>query len=162
MTSEPRTVPSEAAPAPRVPAPVGVALSAVGLAIGAVRAGCTAVRAGVDRFREEVERQVRDDRARSEARRAGAGRRDAPGRPSRAVRTAGSGASVSPSTPAASSGVAPVDLALPDYDHLPASQIVALLGDLDSAELDSIEAYERAHRHRRTVLGKLDQLRAER
>jgi hypothetical protein len=52
-----------------------------------------------------------------------------------------------------------IDLALPDYDHLPASQIVAMLDDLISDERDDIEHYERANRGRRTVLGKLDQLR---
>lgn len=55
--------------------------------------------------------------------------------------------------------VAASDLALPDYDRLPASQIVAMLDDLVPAERDDIERYERANRGRRTVLGKLDQLR---
>ncbi len=52
-------------------------------------------------------------------------------------------------------------LALADYDHLPASDIVALLEGLEPAERSAIEAYERAGRHRRTILGKLDQLRGE-
>lgn len=51
------------------------------------------------------------------------------------------------------------DLALPDYDHLPASQIVAMLDDLDIDELHQVESYERVNRNRRTVLGKLAQLR---
>ncbi len=51
-------------------------------------------------------------------------------------------------------------LALADYDHLSSSQVVAKLTDLDPAELDEIAAYERANRHRRTVLGKLEQLGA--
>ncbi len=51
------------------------------------------------------------------------------------------------------------DLALADYDHLPASDIVAKLDGLDAAERAAIEQYELRHRHRRTVLGKLDQLR---
>ncbi len=51
------------------------------------------------------------------------------------------------------------ELALPDYDHLPAAQIVAKLDALSVDERDLIEQYELAHRHRRTVLGKLDQLR---
>jgi hypothetical protein len=58
----------------------------------------------------------------------------------------------------------PVDaasLALADYDHLPASDIVALLDGLEPSERSAIEAYERAGRHRRTVLGKLDQLRGD-
>ena len=51
------------------------------------------------------------------------------------------------------------ELALPDYDQLPAAHIVGKLGGLSAAELDAIEAYELAHRHRRTVLGKISQLR---
>ena len=54
--------------------------------------------------------------------------------------------------------IAVAELALPDYDHLPASQIVAMLRDLDAGERDQIEGYERVNRNRRTVLGKLAQL----
>lgn len=50
-------------------------------------------------------------------------------------------------------------LALPDYDHLPAAHVVAKLPNLSQDERDAIEAHELAGRHRRTVLGKLDQLR---
>ncbi len=52
------------------------------------------------------------------------------------------------------------ELALADYDHLPASDIVAKLGGLEPDELDAIERYELARRQRRTVLGKIRQLRA--
>ncbi len=52
------------------------------------------------------------------------------------------------------------DLALADYDHLSSAQVVSKLAGLDGAELDAIEAYERAGRHRRTILGKLAQVRA--
>jgi hypothetical protein len=51
------------------------------------------------------------------------------------------------------------ELALSDYDHLPASDIVAKLGGLELEELDAIERYESANRQRRTVLGKIRQLR---
>ena len=51
-------------------------------------------------------------------------------------------------------------LAVPDYDQLPAIDIIDQLGDLSDAERAAIEAYELAHRRRRTVLGKLDQLRS--
>jgi hypothetical protein len=50
-------------------------------------------------------------------------------------------------------------LALADYDHLSSAQIVAKLDGLDAIERDAIERYERTGRHRRTILGKLDQLR---
>jgi hypothetical protein len=51
-------------------------------------------------------------------------------------------------------------LPLTDYDNLSSAQVVAKLDGLDEAELDAIGAYERAGRHRRTVLGKIDQLRS--
>ena len=51
-------------------------------------------------------------------------------------------------------------LALSDYDHLSSAQIVSKLAGLDESELDAIEVYERAGRHRRTILGKIEQLRA--
>ncbi|HYN32018.1 MAG TPA: hypothetical protein VES40_05295 [Ilumatobacteraceae bacterium] len=50
-------------------------------------------------------------------------------------------------------------LALADYDHLPASDIVPLLAGLEPDERDAIEAYEIQGRNRRTILGKLAQLR---
>lgn len=51
-------------------------------------------------------------------------------------------------------------LALADYDHLSSAQIVGKLEGLDDAERAAIERYEMAGRHRRTILGKLEQLRA--
>lgn len=64
-------------------------------------------------------------------------------------------------TAPASSGVRndPTTLALADYDHLSSAQIVAKLDGLDATERQAIEVYELAGRHRRTILGKLDQLR---
>ena len=50
-------------------------------------------------------------------------------------------------------------LALADYDHLSSAQIVGKLDGLDDVEREAIERYETAGRHRRTILGKLDQLR---
>lgn len=49
-------------------------------------------------------------------------------------------------------------LALTDYDHLSSAQVVAKLEGLNPAERSAIEAHERAGRHRRTILGKLEQL----
>ena len=51
------------------------------------------------------------------------------------------------------------DLALADYDSLPASAIVAKLDGLEPDELDAIEEYEQQRRRRRTVLGRIRQLR---
>jgi hypothetical protein len=44
------------------------------------------------------------------------------------------------------------------YEHLAAAQIVQLLGRLPHAELVLIRDYEAAHRARRTILAKLEQL----
>jgi len=65
-------------------------------------------------------------------------------------------------TPTAPTGPAPdpSGLAIPDYDGLAASQIIERLEGLDAAELDAVDAYERATRARRTVLGKIAILRA--
>ncbi|RLE22893.1 MAG: hypothetical protein DRJ50_06975 [Actinobacteria bacterium] len=52
-------------------------------------------------------------------------------------------------------------LALPDYDQLPAAHVIAKLPSLSQGERDAIENYEICGRHRRTVLGKLTQLRAD-
>lgn len=65
-----------------------------------------------------------------------------------------------PSVPGDAAAPAPEELALPDYDQLPAAHIVSKLNGLTSTELDAIEAYEMVHRHRRTVLGKIAQLQA--
>lgn len=55
--------------------------------------------------------------------------------------------------------VAPVgDLPIDGYDDLAARQVVDRLAALEPAELALIEAYERAHRNRSTVLGKIAQL----
>jgi hypothetical protein len=53
----------------------------------------------------------------------------------------------------------PAGLALADYDQLRAEQIIGRLGGLTPDERAGIESYERAHRNRRTVLGRLEQLR---
>jgi hypothetical protein len=50
------------------------------------------------------------------------------------------------------------DLALPDYDTLPAIDIVAKLETLSVDEREAIATYESSNRQRRTVLGKLAQL----
>jgi hypothetical protein len=55
---------------------------------------------------------------------------------------------------------AAADLAIADYDLLAAAQLLPLLADLSADELASVEAYESAHRHRKTVLGRIGQLRS--
>ena len=49
-------------------------------------------------------------------------------------------------------------LGIPDYDELSASQVVERLDGLHAGELDAVRAYEEAHRSRRTILYKIEQL----
>jgi hypothetical protein len=49
-------------------------------------------------------------------------------------------------------------LGIPDYDELSASQVVERLDGLQRGELDAVRAYEEAHRARRTILYKIEQL----
>jgi hypothetical protein len=50
------------------------------------------------------------------------------------------------------------ELPIPGYDALSASQVVERLAGLGREELDAVHAYETAHRQRRTILGKIEQL----
>lgn len=52
------------------------------------------------------------------------------------------------------------ELAIEGYDHLAARQVVDRLDGLTTVELGAVERYEAAHRRRRTVLGKIEQLRS--
>jgi hypothetical protein len=63
-----------------------------------------------------------------------------------------------PAAAAPSSGGTVTGLAITDYDELSASQVVDRLEGLPRHELDAIRDYERAHRARNTILGKIDQL----
>jgi hypothetical protein len=49
-------------------------------------------------------------------------------------------------------------LGIPDYDELSASQVVERLDGLHRGELDAVRDYEEAHRGRRTILFKIEQL----
>jgi hypothetical protein len=53
------------------------------------------------------------------------------------------------------------DLPIAGYDSLAASQVIPRLAGLAADELDAVEAYESAHRGRKTILGKIAQLRGE-
>lgn len=52
------------------------------------------------------------------------------------------------------------ELPIDGYDDLAARQVVDRLDDLDAADLGRIETYEREHRNRSTVLGKISILTA--
>jgi hypothetical protein len=72
------------------------------------------------------------------------------------------GATVTPDAAVATNGASGAgdSLPIPGYDTLSASQVVERLAGLTSAELDAVRAYEGAHRNRRTILGKIDQISA--
>ena len=73
-----------------------------------------------------------------------------------------------PSPPAAPAPAPPVSvpvadldaLGIPNYDSLSASQVVQRLAGLSPSELNAVEAYEAAHRARRTILNRVGQLRS--
>ena len=51
-------------------------------------------------------------------------------------------------------------LAIPGYDSLSASQVVQRLAGLSQAELIDVRTHEQSHRHRRTILNRVEQLLA--
>jgi hypothetical protein len=51
-------------------------------------------------------------------------------------------------------------LPIDEYESLAASQVVARLPTLQRDELETVRSFEAAHRGRRTILGKIDQLLA--
>jgi hypothetical protein len=61
-------------------------------------------------------------------------------------------------TTTAAPAPASTTLVIPDYDELSASQVVERLDGLPASELDAVRAYEEAHRARRTILYKIEQL----
>lgn len=65
-----------------------------------------------------------------------------------------------PPAPSAAHGPGALTLAIPDYDSLSASQVVPRLEGLSRDELDEVKAYEAAHRGRKTILSKIDQLQS--
>jgi hypothetical protein len=63
-----------------------------------------------------------------------------------------------PVVAAANSGAGAETLPIADYDSLAASQVIPRLEGLSDAEREAVRAYEEAHRGRKTILGKIDQL----
>ena len=76
----------------------------------------------------------------------------APPSPSAASQPAGESSTTKSAAPKAAT------LGIPDYDELSASQVVERLDGLRAGELDAVRAYEEAHRSRRTILYKIEQL----
>ncbi|MEO6653918.1 MAG: hypothetical protein ABIP17_14820 [Ilumatobacteraceae bacterium] len=63
-------------------------------------------------------------------------------------------------TPSEPESVPAADLPIEGYDDLAARQVVDRLSTMDRADLARIEIYEREHRNRSTVLGKISMLTA--
>ncbi len=85
----------------------------------------------------------------------------------KAPRSATPASPASPSSQAATASSAAAgapDSAEPfeGYDHLGSAAVVARLGELSARERAAVLRYERAHRNRRTILGRIDQLDADR
>ncbi|HEY2331437.1 MAG TPA: hypothetical protein VGH94_05925 [Acidimicrobiales bacterium] len=76
----------------------------------------------------------------------------APAKKAPAAKKAAPSARTPPVAPTAAS------LAVPDYDSLAASQVIARLAALAPAELEAVRHYEEATRGRRTILGRIAQL----
>ncbi len=61
---------------------------------------------------------------------------------------------------AGNGSASPSSLAIPGYDSLSASQVVQRLEGLSASELEEVRAHEAAHRQRRTILHRVEQLLA--
>jgi hypothetical protein len=126
--------------------------------------GQVAVAFGVPMVRQRVEREVGNARQRAQSFIEAIGGNDEPVAP--APRPRATPRPTPPPAPAKTApptnGAAPAgeSLPIPGYDALSASQVVERLAGLSRAELDAVRSYEGAHRNRRTVLGKIDQISA--
>ena len=68
------------------------------------------------------------------------------------------GAVAAPPAPTAEPVPSADRLAIPGYDSLSASQVVQRLAGLSGEDLQLVQAYEAAHRARRTILNRINQL----
>jgi hypothetical protein len=140
--------------------------------------GQVAMTFGVPVVRQRVGREVDSARQRAQTFLGSIGGSDAPEAkvapkpaPKPAAAAPAPSARVTPAAPRASesngaqtngsNGSAAGDsLPIPGYDALSASQVVERLAGLSPTELDAVRSYEGAHRKRRTILGKIDQISA--
>lgn len=124
--------------------------------------GQVAVGFGVPMMKERVEREVDSARQRAQSFLGVIGSvslsDSAP--PVQSVPTPVQNIAPTPAAPPETNGATPAGdtLPIPGYDALSASQVVERLTGLAPEELESVRAYERAHRNRRTILGKIDQI----
>jgi hypothetical protein len=125
-----------------------------------------AVGFGGPKLREHLEKGIAVARKGAESVLAGVGESDGPqARPSPAPTSAPQPREDAAPPPAPErkkprGSAAPIatTLGIPDYDELSASQVVERLDGLHPGELDAVRDYEEAHRGRRTILFKIEQL----
>lgn len=118
---------------------------------------------GGPKLREQVEKGIAAARKGAEAVLGGMGEGSGPGpRPAASTTTAPTEALPHVFDDAAEAAEeakpSPTTLGIPDYDELSASQVVERLDGLQPAELAAVRTYEEAHRARRTILFKIEQL----
>ena len=123
-----------------------------------------AVGFGGPKLREQVEKGIAVARKGAESVLAGMGESNGP-EPSPAPAPAPRHSPATDPSPApareearASTTPSATTLGIPDYDELSASQVVERLDGLQVGELDAVREYEEAHRGRRTILFKIEQL----
>jgi hypothetical protein len=134
--------------------------------------GQVAVGFGIPMARQRVERELGSARERAQSflgvigsATATANGTAAPARPVAvpdppAPKPAPAAAPTAVADPTAPPVVSNETLPIPGYDALSASQVVERLAGLSTDELDAVRGYESAHRNRRTILGKIDQISA--
>ena len=126
--------------------------------------GQVAVGFGVPMVRQRVEREVGSARQRAQSvlgvigSATAAGPRPAPKPAPLSPVPESNGSSAAAARPAPGASPEGETLPIPGYDALSASQVVERLAGLPAGELAAVRAYESAHRNRRTILGKIDQI----
>jgi hypothetical protein len=88
----------------------------------------------------------------------------APGRPTppaATVTSPGAPSAAPPGNGSVAHSGSSTHLAIPGYDTLSAMQVVQRLTGLSAAELEAVRAYEAAHRGRKTILHRAEQLLSE-
>jgi hypothetical protein len=85
---------------------------------------------------------------------------DEPNHPAPPYVAPGAGSGVPASGAVANGNGSLRPLAIPGYDSLSASQVVQRLAGLSEPELLDVRSHEQSHRHRRTILNRVEQLLA--
>jgi hypothetical protein len=126
-----------------------------------VVANGTTARAGGAPLAEEAPPEAKEEPLESELIDSDGGYGKLSGRRTGSAQASGSSsAPVHPEAPLRPVAPSAERLAIPGYDSLSASQVVQRLAGLSRDELEAVGAYESAHRARRTILTRVNQLKA--